>query len=148
MNLAVVSFAARQSEGKRPLLYAAVGSGVAVISISWGFLLSFTPDWVGRELLGRTWEQAGPLVLLYGFATSLVALGAAAGLLLASQQASSALLKFRTGQAALRVGLVFAALLHFQGRATARDLILVEGLILLGFALIAWLDAGRRVRHR
>ena len=35
-----------------------LGAGIAVVSLAWGGLMLAIPDWLGQELLSKSWSSA------------------------------------------------------------------------------------------
>jgi hypothetical protein len=59
-----------------------LGAGIAVVSLAWGGLMLAIPDWLGQELLSKSWNSAHSVLLplTIAAAASGVLTGATVGL--------------------------------------------------------------------
>jgi hypothetical protein len=73
---------ARRSPSRMFQMVAALGAGLAVLSILWGLTMFALPDSIGRQLLRRSWDDAHGVILPFAavMAASGVLTGATVGL--------------------------------------------------------------------
>ena len=115
-----------------------VGTTLALAAMSWGSLLLLMPDWIGRALLGQTWETARSVILPMSIVTAAVGVQISAQIGLRALALTHRSLRARIVSSGLSLvgGVVGALLAGAQGTAWGIAVALVIGGAVWWFQLL------------